>query len=296
MTAFPNPTKQQILDAFKAHGLKFKVEPIVASSEGRGGWYQGLRALIDHHTAGSNSLSLLMNKGGTYPLVNSLIDKDGLVHILSTQSCWGTGNGGPWSGIAAKDSLHLVGWSTEVEDLGQGKTFTNAQLESLGRQNAALVSLGVPAKNEINHRDWTDGTNGVGGYPLPTTGRKIDTRYDTPFLRENTAKYFGDDVALSDEDVEKIWNKKMKTTWDGTQKAAKDVLLQAHYYALFGGLIGTVPEGAAGNAGRPTSAKRIFDESVNDGSGNAGTIALSDADKADIAKRVADEIYARMKQ
>jgi peptidoglycan hydrolase-like protein with peptidoglycan-binding domain len=189
VTTYPNPTKKQILAAFDAHGVRYKVEPVKASAEGRGGWPNGLRALIDHHTAGRNSLAYLMNAGGTYPLVNTLIDRDGLVHILSTQSCWGTGSGGPWPGIAAKDSLHLVGWSTEVEDLGQGRTFTDAQIESLGRQNAALVSLGVPATNEINHRDWTDGTNGVGDVRLPTAGRKIDTRYDTTWLRANTLAY-----------------------------------------------------------------------------------------------------------
>jgi len=188
VTTYPNPTKSQILAAFDKYGLRYKVESVTASSEGRS-WSSGLRALIDHHTAGTNSLGYLKNSGGTYPFVNSLIDKDGLVHILSTKSCWGTGDGGPWSGVASKDSLHLVGWSTEVESLGQSKDFTAAQLESLGRQNAALVSLGVPAANEINHRDWTDGTNGVGGYPLPTKGRKVDTRYDTAFLRENTKAY-----------------------------------------------------------------------------------------------------------
>lgn len=185
---YPNPSKSQILAAFDRFGVRYKVEPLRASSEGRP-WSSGLRALVDHHTAGSNSLGYLLNSGGTYPYVNSLIDRDGLVHILSTKSCWGTGDGGPWSGIASKNSLHLVAWSTEVEDLGQGKTFTAAQIESLGRQNAALVSLGVPAKNEINHRDWTDGTGGVGGYPLPTKGRKVDTRYDTEWLRQNTASY-----------------------------------------------------------------------------------------------------------
>ena len=62
-------------------------------------------------------------------------------------------------------------------------------MESLGRVNAALVSLGVPAGNEINHRDWTDGTNGVGGYPLPTKGRKVDSLYDIGDLRANTKKW-----------------------------------------------------------------------------------------------------------
>jgi hypothetical protein len=221
VTTYPNPSKSQILAAFDRFGLRYKVESVTASSEGRS-WSSGLRALIDHHTAGTNSLGYLKNSGGTYPYVNSLIDKDGLVHILSTKSCWGTGDGGPWSGVASKNSLHLVGWSTEVESLGQSKDFTPAQLESLGRQNAALVSLGVPAANEINHRDWTDGTNGVGGYPLPTKGRKVDTRYDTSFLRENTKSYLngttppppsgggGTEPSTSWRQGKKVYSSKMK--------------------------------------------------------------------------------------
>jgi hypothetical protein len=299
--AFPNPTKAQILAAFKAHGVNYKVEPVLASQEGRLSWGNGLRALVDHHTAGTNSMSYLMNKGGTYPYVNSLISRDGVVHVLCAYSCWGTGNGGPWSGVAAKDSLHLVAWSTEVEDLGQGKTFTNAQMVSLGKQNAALISLGVPAKNEINHRDWTDGTGGVGGYPLPTRGRKIDTRYTTEELRANTAKY-GGNVALTDAEIQKIadrvWAKKFKVAWDGNEKAASSILTQTNYHSISGGYVGTVPATATSRPGLPTTAKQILDASLNDSQGVVtpppGTVAISEADKADIAKRVADELYKRM--
>jgi len=186
--SFPAPTASQIESAFKAHGVRYKVEPLKAGSPGRA-WSSGLRAIVDHHTAGSNSLALLQNSGGNYPSVQVLISKDGIVHVLTWLSCWGSGDGGPWSGVADKNSLHLVGWQNEVESLGGTKDFTTEQMESLGRVNAALVSLGVPAENEINHEDWTDGTNGVGGYPLPTNGRKIDTLYETPDLRANTAKY-----------------------------------------------------------------------------------------------------------
>lgn len=186
--AFPKPTAANIEAAFKKHGVKYVIAPLRAGSRGRP-WNDGLRAIVDHHTAGSNSLSYLQNAGGSYPFVQALIQKDGTAQILTFLSCWGSGDGGPWSGVAAKNSLHLVGWQNEVESLGKSQDFTAAQLETLGRINAALVSLGVPAANEINHRDWTDGTNGVGGYPLPTKGRKIDTRYDTSFLRANTAKY-----------------------------------------------------------------------------------------------------------
>ncbi|MGV0949372.1 MAG: hypothetical protein ACOYB3_01780 [Azonexus sp.] len=186
--SYPKPTQAQVEAAFKRHGVNYVIAPLRAGARGRP-WASGIRAIVDHHTAGSNSLGYLSNAGGTYPFVNTLIQRDGKVQVLSCLSTWGSGDGGPWNGIAAKNSLHLVGWQNEVEDLGKGQTFTAAQLESLGRVNAALVSLGVPASNEINHRDWTDGSAPVGGYPLPTKGRKTDTKYDGAWLRSNTAKY-----------------------------------------------------------------------------------------------------------
>lgn len=186
--AYVSPTKAGLLAAFTAHGLRYRVEPVVASAEGRP-WIDGIRAVVNHHTAGKSSLGLLLNRGGRFPTVNALIDRDGVAHILSTLSVWGSGEGGPWPGVAAKDSLHLVGWQIEVEDMGMGKTFTDAQIESLGRMTAALVSLGVPLTHVINHRDWTDGTAPVGGFPLPTRGRKVDTRYSGEELRANARRY-----------------------------------------------------------------------------------------------------------
>jgi hypothetical protein len=182
---YPTPSPAQIEAAFKAHGVNYVLVPLKTKAEGRP-WSQGLRALIDHHTAGVNSLGYLQNSGGSYPFVNSLIDKNGLVHVLSRLSCWGPGRGGPWTGVAAADSLHLVGWSTEVESLGRIPDFTPQQFESLGRQNAALLSLGIPAANEINHKAWT---SCVGGHPVDVAGRKDDTLYHIEILRANTLKY-----------------------------------------------------------------------------------------------------------
>lgn len=195
MAKFPKPTVWQIKKAFKRHGLKYVQEKGAVrrhrSRSRLNPWPYGLRAIVDHHTAGVNSLGYLMNRSGSsnMPFCNALIDRDGTLHILSWGACWHSGAGGPWNGVAGKDSLHLVAWGTEVEDRGQYESFTYAQLETLGRLNAALVSLGVPARNEINHRDWTDGTGGVSSSTLRTRGRKIDTRYDTGFLRRNTRKY-----------------------------------------------------------------------------------------------------------
>jgi hypothetical protein len=186
--AYVKPTRLGILAAFKAHGLNYVADPVAASAEGRP-WVDGIRAVVNHHTAGKSSHALLLNAGGRFPTVNALIQRDGLVRVLSTLSVWGSGDGGPWPGVAAVNSLHLVGWQIEVEDMGMGKTFTPEQMESLGRMTAALVSLGVPLANVINHRDWTDGTAPVGGFPLPTRGRKVDTRYDGEELRANARKY-----------------------------------------------------------------------------------------------------------
>jgi hypothetical protein len=151
--------------------------------------------MVDHHTAGSDSLGYMLNRKGNYPFANALFNKNGTVHILSYLSVWGSGDGGPWAGVADEDSLHLVAWQNEVESLGRGQDFTSQQLDSLGRVNAALVWLGVPAAHEINHRDWADATNGVTG-PLrvrengrTTEGRKIDTLYDTVWLRQSTARF-----------------------------------------------------------------------------------------------------------
>lgn len=187
--AYVKPTRSGLLKAFDAHGLRYIADPVVAGAEGRP-WIDGIRAVVCHHTAGKDSHALLLNRGGRYPTVNALIQRDGTARILSTLSVWGSGEGGPWPGVAAKDSLHLVGWQIEVEDMGLVKSFTPEQMESLGRMTAALVSLGVPLTNVINHRDWTDGTGPVGGYPLPTRGRKVDTRYSLEELRANARRYF----------------------------------------------------------------------------------------------------------
>jgi hypothetical protein len=120
---------------------------------------------------------------------------DGRIVILSYGDCWHSGDGGPWSGVAGKNSLHLVSWGIEIESLGTVKDITAAQKESVGRMLAALVSLGMPRSNIHRHADWTDGTGPVGGYPLPTRGRKIDTNkslgYTTDLWVDECKKYQG---------------------------------------------------------------------------------------------------------
>ncbi len=187
---YPTPTPLTILTALRDHGLNPVLWP---GWQDRGRtWQFGLRALVDHHTSGVGSgvVEWCHNTSGRYPYVNAFVGRDGRYHLLGALSCWGSGAGGPWPGVAAKDSLHLVAWQTEVESWGSVKDFTGAQFEALGRGNAALVDLGVPAEHEVNHRGWTDGGPELGlTYWFPTRGRKPDTLYDVHQLRLNTGRY-----------------------------------------------------------------------------------------------------------
>lgn len=191
MAKWRNPSVSEQRIAFHDHGVRFK-EAKGATSRFRGNkasspWSNGLRAVTLHHTAGKNSLGYLMNSGNTsktgYPFANSLVmhgryngeKNDGLAIIMSWGAAWHSGTGGPWSGVAGKDSLHLVSHGIEIESLGTREDMTDLQLENVGRMLAAFVELGVPLKNIHRHADWTDGTGPLNAYPLPTNGRKIDT-------------------------------------------------------------------------------------------------------------------------
>lgn len=217
---YPSPTVDELRAAFRDHGCTL-VEVRGCTSRFRYLWQHGLRAMVDHHTAGVGDgvMAYMENRSGRYPFCNSSVRRNGEVWVFAYGSAWGSGDG-TWPGtpkVWADDLLHEVAWQTEVESMGQVRDFTDVQLEALGRQNAALVDLGVPAENEINHRDWA-----------PT--RKVDTRYDAVFLRANTARYvIGDDMALSDDDVQRIaeavWTRVVDA--DGDKKMG--ALLRATY-------------------------------------------------------------------
>lgn len=219
MTTFPRPTIKEMRAAFKDHGVVFVEQP-GATVRFRNGdaddpWFAGLRAATEHHTAGVNSLTWLMNSSGTYPFCNALVNNgkyngknvDGRAQILSWGSVWHSGWGGPWKGIAAEDSLHLVSFGIENESRGTLADMTDAMLETNGRMLAAFVQLGMPIKNIHRHADWTDATGPVTGplrsrpgWPNTTKGRKIDTRqewYPTKRWVDLAKKY------------------EIKETWDG---------------------------------------------------------------------------------
>lgn len=174
MTVHPN----QIRAAFDDHGVNWVQHR--NCNAGRDAWANGLRAATVHHTAGKNSADYLstFRWGGANAVINHGVyngeANDGRAVILCWGSAWHSGAGGPWKGVAGKDSLHLVSWGIEIESLGNRKDMTEAQISNTGRMLAALVDLGMPVGNIHRHADWTDGTGPVPG-PLPTRGRKIDT-------------------------------------------------------------------------------------------------------------------------
>ncbi len=173
---WPTPNPGDIAAALRDHGLTPTLWP-GWDTRGRP-WSDGLRALVDHHTSGVGPgvREWCANESGRFPFVNAYVDRDGGYTLFSALSCWGSGKGGPWPGIAAADSLHLVAYQTEVESWGRVPDFTDAMLDALGRGNAALIDLGVPPGNEINHKTWAP-------------NRKNDTLYSDEFMRANTARY-----------------------------------------------------------------------------------------------------------
>jgi hypothetical protein len=204
MATYPKPSPTELKEAFKDHGVNFAAHK--NCNNGKSRWNSGLRAATVHHTAGKNSADYLMNNfnpsGANCCITNGNYNStDGKAIILSWGDTWHSGAGGPWSGVAGKDSLHLVSWGIEIESLGTKKDITSKQQETVGRMLAALVELGMPRGNIHRHADWTDGTGPVGGYPLSTNGRKIDTRKDLGYTTQHwvdLAKKYG-----------------QKTYWDG---------------------------------------------------------------------------------
>lgn len=195
---YPNPRPSDLKAAFNDHGVNWKAHN--KCSNGRGAWANGLRAATVHHTAGKNSADYLAT-AWSLPGANTCITNgnynstDGQAIILSWGDCWHSGDGGPWPGVAGKNSLHLVSWGIEIESLGTKKDITQAQVETVGRMLAALVDLGMPRGNIHRHADWTDGTGPLGNAPLPTKGRKIDTNkslgYTTQFWLDACKRHQG---------------------------------------------------------------------------------------------------------
>lgn len=85
------------------------------------------------------------------------------------------------------------------------------------------------------------------------------------------------DVALTDDDIlriaDAVWDHAMQAIWDGKSKSARTILLQAHFYALEGGLISTVPATATTKPGERTELGKVWDEAADDSGGSGGLVA-----------------------
>jgi len=160
-------------------------------------WSYGVRGVVEHHTAGVGDglIPYMLNKGsnfprdGKYPFCNEFARRDGSLVVLSAKSAWHSGRGGPWSRYGVpKDLGHLMLWGREIESKGLNRDFTDEQMDTVHKADAALSELlGWKAsdfKRIINHRGWTDGGYELGvTYYLPTKGRKVDTRYPATTFR-----------------------------------------------------------------------------------------------------------------
>lgn len=203
------PTYAQMKQAFIDHGVRF-TEMKGCTTAGRP-WDDNnpLVGHVHHHTAtpsatgdtGAPSLEWVMT-AFSRPAANCVVGRDGMIYICSWGSCWHSGLGGPWPsrGLGTGNVGHFRLWGTEIDDPGVGQTITAAQIEAVGRMDAALIKLcGWDKYALITHGDWTDAGPWLmnpqgqadGGYG-PYRYRKNDTLrdfYSAEFWRKNAEKY-----------------------------------------------------------------------------------------------------------
>ncbi len=170
-------------------------------------WTYGIRGLMVHHWAGTGDggQQWMEARDGAYPYCNSTIrrgtgtSRDGEVMVISALSAWHSGLGGPWGRAGVpKDAAHLMVWGAELEGPLPSTRYgvddmTELQWDSLARLACALRDVAGPEafpnfSRVIRHADWTDGTNGVAAYTLPTVGRKNDVWRDTKAIRQMTKR------------------------------------------------------------------------------------------------------------
>jgi hypothetical protein len=214
---YPKPQPNDLRAAFHDHHVNYVQHP--KCNSGRNAWTSGLRAATVHHTAGKNSADYLasFNYGGANCVINHGTynghANDGRAVILCWGSAWHSGAGGPWTGVAGKDSLHLVSWGIEIESLGTREDMTDKQIDTVGKMLAALVDLGMPKSHIHRHADWTDGTGPVVGASSSTRGRKMDTNkrwYPTSFWVQQAEKHL------------------VKPLWDGNIPAETELERASH--------------------------------------------------------------------
>lgn len=126
--------------------------------------------VLEHHTAGTNSLANIEYGGAYHPIpkANFLIDKKGVVYVVSAFKTYHAGYGGPYKNVP-KNDMNTYSFGIEVESLGQVQDFTPEQIESVSRLTHNLLKeLGKPLTNVLNHKTWS------------STG-KVDTRYSDAY-------------------------------------------------------------------------------------------------------------------
>lgn len=164
-------------------------------------WSYGIRGIMIHHWAGTGDggQEWMEARNGAYPYCNSTVRRDGRVFLLSALSAWHSGTGGPWERAGVpKDSAHLMVWGLEMEGpLSSTKygvdDMTEEQWTSTAQVACAIRQVAEPDafpnfQRAVRHGDWTDGTNGVASYTLPTVGRKNDVWADTKEIRRRFKK------------------------------------------------------------------------------------------------------------
>jgi N-acetyl-anhydromuramyl-L-alanine amidase AmpD len=132
--------------------------------------------IVLHHTAGMDSLSYVV-KGNPYAPVRAchfLVQRDGLVRVVSGSGAYHAGKGGPWtfgsggkSVTVPKDSGNSRLWGIEIESLGTSRKINGSdegmtveQVVSTALLCAALLNAGRrgwrswPVSRVIRHRDW----------------------------------------------------------------------------------------------------------------------------------------------
>jgi len=130
-----------------------------------------------HHTAGTNSLNYIVNTNPYAPVraCHFLVQRDGMVQVVSGVGAYHAGKGGPWrfprrgrDVIVPKNSGNSKLYGIEIESLGQTaridgttKGMTVDQIVSTALLTAALLNAmrpgagSLPVSRVIRHRDWT---------------------------------------------------------------------------------------------------------------------------------------------
>jgi len=194
----PKDIKAALKDWIPSHLLTFRPG---WKERGRP-WTYGIRGVMFHHWAGTGDggQSWMEARDGSYPFCNATVrrgtdtSKDGEVMVISALSAWHSGLGGPWGRAGVpKDVAHLMVWGTEMEGPLPSTKYgvddmTDAQWDSAIRMACAIREVAGPEafpnfQRAITHANWTDGTNGVADYTLPTVGRKNDVWRKTQDIR-----------------------------------------------------------------------------------------------------------------